>query len=98
MAVVCTVVAWFMLPSQYKIDGPDGRKLSWDDAVKLAKQEGINLDISRGPQIGFWLTIAGAVLAIAGGVLLMAAGKKAAVALPPVPPPPPPVAPPSPER
>lgn len=92
VAIVCAAVAWFLLPGQYKIDGPNGQKLSWDAAIKLAKGNGVTLTISRGPQLGFWLTIVGALVAIAGGALLLVAGRRAAAATPPVPPPPPPFA------
>ncbi|MEO6886727.1 MAG: hypothetical protein ABI232_10670 [Jatrophihabitantaceae bacterium] len=71
VTVICLIVAWFMLASQYKVDLGTGSKLSWDDASQLAKQNGHTLTISHGPQIGFWLTGVAAVLAIIGGVLMI---------------------------
>ncbi len=68
VAAVCLVIAWFLLTSQYKFELA-GAQLSWDDFAARLKAAGGSL--SRGPQIGYWLSVAAAVLAIVGGVLIM---------------------------
>lgn len=80
VTIVCLIIAWFMLPSQYKIDLGTGGKLSWDDASDLAKENGHTLVISHGPEIGFWLTGVAALLAIIGGVLMILAARNSAAA------------------
>ena len=87
VAVVCVVIAWFVVTSQYRFtDG--GKSYGWDGYIKLAKASGVDLQLSRGPQAGLWLTVAGGVIAIVGGVLLLLAGRAAAASSTPVPPPP----------
>lgn len=101
VALVCTVISWFLVKSQYKFS-ENGRNYSWDDYIKLAKASGITLNISRSPQIGFFLTIAAALVAIVGGALMLATHKNSPSASGPTvsqvgyqPPPPPASQPPS---
>lgn len=86
VAVVCAVIAWFVVTSQYRFtDG--GKSYGWDGYINLAKASGVDLELSRGPQAGLWFTVAGGVIAIVGGVLLLLAGRAAAASPSPVPPP-----------
>lgn len=79
VALVCVVIAWFVVKSQYRFtDG--GKTYGWSGYIKFAKQAGVDLELSRGPQIGLWLTVAGGVIAIVGGVLLLLAGRAASAA------------------
>lgn len=76
-ALVCLVIAWFLVASQYKFALTDGETLSFEDYRSRLEQLGGSL--SRGPQPGYWLTLAGAVLAIVAGlVLLVQAGPRRA--------------------
>ena len=68
VSLVCLLIAWFLVTSQYKFQVP-GRTYSWDDFEKLG------VTLSRGPQIGYWLTLVAGVLAIVGGVLMLLAAK-----------------------
>jgi hypothetical protein len=77
VSLVCAVIGWFLVKSQYKFPGPNGTNLSWDDFIKAAKDAGINIELSRGPQIGYFLTIAAALLAIVAGVLMILAARTA---------------------
>jgi hypothetical protein len=69
VSLVCLLIAWFLVTSQYKFG--DGR--SWDQYEKALRDVGATL--SRGPQIGYWLTLVAGVLAIVGGVLTLLAAK-----------------------
>ena len=81
VALVGVVIAWFVVTSQYRFtDG--GKTYGWSGYIKFAKQAGVDLRLSRGPQVGLWLTVAGGVIAIAGGVLLLLAGRAASAAAP----------------
>lgn len=64
VALGAAVIAWFLVPSQYD-NIPSDAGGSWDGAGKLG------IDMTRGPQIGYWLTIAAAVIALIGGVLML---------------------------
>jgi len=76
VSLVCVVIAWFLVKSQYKFkDG--GISYSWDNYIKAAKDAGFKLELSRGPQVGYFLTIAAAVLAIVAGVLMILAARRA---------------------
>ena len=81
VALVCVVIAWFVVKSQYRFtDG--GKTYGWSGYIKFAKASGVDLELSRGPQVGLWLTVAGGVIAIAGGVLLLLAGRAASTSAP----------------
>jgi len=75
VSLACAVVGWFLVKSQYKFPGPNGKDLGWDDFIKAAKALGVNVELSRGPQIGYFLTIAAAILAIVAGVLMILAAR-----------------------
>jgi hypothetical protein len=79
VSAVCLVIAWFLVTSRYTFNG-----LSWDELDKRLAALGGSL--SRGPQIGYFLTIAAAALAIIGGVLMMTVSKEKASADSPTPP------------
>lgn len=64
VSVLCLVIAWFLVPTQYQFGSQ-----SWDDFEKDVDSVGGSL--SQGPQFGYWLTVAAAVLAIVCGVLIM---------------------------
>jgi len=83
VAAVCLVVAWFLVPGQYD-DVPSDAGGSWSGAEKMG------IDMSRGPQIGYWLTVVGTALAIVTGILMMVLKGKETPAgpLPGMPPPP----------
>lgn len=82
VSAVCVVVAWFMEKSQYKFtDG--ATTYSWDGYISAAKAQGVNLSLSQGPKIGFFLTVAAAVLALVAGGLMLAMRPKEAIAAPP---------------
>jgi hypothetical protein len=68
VSAVCLLIAWFLVTTQYKFE-LDGSELSWNDFESKLKAVGGSL--SRGPQIGYWLTAAAALVAIVGGVLMM---------------------------
>ena len=68
VSAVCLLIAWFFVTSQYKFD-LNGTELSWDDFAARLKAAGGSL--TKGPQIGYWLSVAAAALAIVGGVLIM---------------------------
>ncbi len=70
VSAVCVVIAWFLVTSQYSFE-LDGTQLSWNDFA--SKLKAIGGSLSRGPQIGYWLTGAAAIVAIVGGVLMMLA-------------------------
>ena len=68
VSAVCLTIAWFLVTSQYKFE-LNGTELSWNDFESRLKAVGGSL--SRGPQIGYWLTAAAALVAIVGGVLML---------------------------
>jgi hypothetical protein len=75
----CMVIAWFLVLGQYTIQDP-----STGDTEHLKTfASAVGATLSRGPQIGFWLTGVAAVLAIVAGVVLMVTSKDAP--LPPAP-------------
>jgi hypothetical protein len=76
-SLISTIVAWFFVKSQYTFK-EGGRDYSWDDYIKLAKAAGVKLELSRGPQVGYFLTIAAGVVAVVGGVLMILAVRGAA--------------------
>jgi Co/Zn/Cd efflux system component len=57
--------AWILVPHQYK---------QWDEIQSEVRSIGGTL--SRGPQIGFFLTVAAAILALVGGAVLIAAHRR----------------------
>lgn len=77
ITLVCTIVAWFLVKTQYKFNEA-GHKYSWDDYIKAAKAAGVKLELSRGPQIGYFLTIAAGVVAIIGGLLMVLSARGSA--------------------
>lgn len=85
VSVVCLVIAWFLVTTQYKFTA-NGIEYSWGDFESKIKAAGGSL--SRGPQIGYWLTLAGAILALIAGVVMLVQAKTApAVQRPTLPPP-----------
>ncbi len=68
VSALCLVIAWFFVTSQYKFE-LNGTELSWDDFAARLKAAGGSL--TKGPQIGYWLSAAAAVVAIVGGLLIM---------------------------
>jgi uncharacterized membrane protein len=64
VCVVCLVIAWFFVSTQYRFGA-----MSWNDFESRLKAVGGSL--SRGPQIGYWVTAAAALVAIVGGVLML---------------------------
>lgn len=94
-SLICLVIAWVMVTSQYKFT-LNGTEYSWSDFESKVKAAGGTL--SRGPQFGYWLTLAGALLAVIAGIVMLVQAKSAAPAGTPTPPPPgayPPAQPPS---
>ena len=81
VSAVCLVIAWFLVTSQYTFNG-----LSWNELQK--RLSAVHGTLSRGPQVGYFLTIAAAALAIIGGVLMMTMSGKPAPAAGTTPPPP----------
>ena len=86
VSLVAVVIAWFLVPGQFD-DVPADAGGSWDGAERMG------IDMSRGPQLGYWLTVVAALLAIVAGVLMLALRDKSAdnppnafVAPPPAPP------------
>lgn len=79
VSAACLLAAWFLLPSQYRVDDGTGtgHKISWDDAISRAKDLGVDAKIGHGPQIGFWLTAAAAALAVVTGLVLLSSHKSA---------------------
>ena len=71
VSLVCVVIAWFLVPTQYKFTTASGGKVSWNDELDRLRAEGLDVSFSRGPQIGYFLTIAAAVLAIVAGALML---------------------------
>lgn len=69
VALVCVVIAWFLVPGQYHFITTDGTSFSWHDLQRHG------LKMGRGPQIGFYLTIVAGVLAIVGGIAMLATAK-----------------------
>ena len=68
ISLAAVVIAWFMVPSQYSFsDG--GREYSWDDYIKAIQGlDGVDsAGISRAPQLGYFLTVAAALVALIGG-------------------------------
>jgi hypothetical protein len=65
-AAIVLVVTWFLLPSSYTFTGG----MSW------AALERAGFDLRRGPQIGYFLTVAAAVLAICCGATLAVVGRR----------------------
>lgn len=73
ISVVCMIIAWFLVIGQYEITDPTtGSKTSLKSFASS-----VGATTSQGPQVGYWLTGAGAVLAIVAGVLMIAAARKA---------------------
>lgn len=59
------------MPHQYTFD-VDGKKYSWNKLIDTLKQNGVkDVDISYGPQAGYWLTIVGAAIALIAGALML---------------------------
>lgn len=77
LSLVCVIIAWFLVKTQYKFKD-NGKSYSWDDYIKLAKDSGVKLELSRGPQIGYFLTIAAGLVAIIAGVLMVLAARTGA--------------------
>jgi hypothetical protein len=75
------VLGWVLLPSQYHVR-VNGLALSWN-GLRL-----LGVEVSRSPQLGFYLTAAAAALAVVGGLLLRSTTPDTAVArtAPPWPP------------
>ncbi|GAB2486046.1 hypothetical protein [Jatrophihabitans fulvus] len=86
VAIVAVVVSYFLLPSQYTFtDG--AREYSWDEAIRRFESLGAkDVELSQGPQIGFWLTVAAGVIAIIGGILMLVTRSKPVAAGAPTPP------------
>ncbi len=70
VSLVCVVIAWFLVPTQYKFT-EQGQKVSWNDELDRLHAAGVNASFSRGPQVGYFLTIAAAVLALVAGALML---------------------------
>ena len=70
VSLVCVVIAWFLVPTQYKFT-EQGQKVSWNDELDRLHAAGIDASFSRGPQLGYFLTIAAAVLALVAGALML---------------------------
>lgn len=79
IALVCCVIAWFLVPSNYYFDTRLGR-LSSSKLISDAQANGHSASLDRGPQIGYYLTIAAAVIAIVAGVLMLVMRDKTAQA------------------
>jgi hypothetical protein len=79
VSLVCLLIAWFLVTTQYKFE-LNGSEYSWSDFEAKLKTAGATL--SRGPQIGYWLTLVGALLAIVAGVVLLVQAKSSAPAQP----------------
>jgi hypothetical protein len=84
VALVCLVIAWFLVTTQYKFTLA-GTEYSWNDFEAKVKQAGGTL--SRGPGIGFWLTLVGGLLAVIAGVVMLMQAKATAPPPPQLPPP-----------
>jgi hypothetical protein len=63
VSLVCVTIAWFLVPQQFN-NVPSDAGGSWDGAEKLG------IDMTRGPQLGYWLTAAAAILTILAGIAL----------------------------
>lgn len=92
VAVVAVLVSYFLLPSQYKFSVPGQGDLSWDDATAFLKRNtgASSVELSQGPQIGFWLTVVAGALSIIAGVLMLVTRSKVTPAGGATPPPAPP--------
>lgn len=76
VSLVAMLIAWAFVPSQYKFTD-SGREYSWDDFKKLLVNAGVtNVDLSRGAQAGYWLTVAGAIVVLVGGILMLVTRRK----------------------
>jgi NADH:ubiquinone oxidoreductase subunit 6 (subunit J) len=75
VAVLCLVIAWFLVPAQYHFS-VSGARYDW------AEVERIGIDLSRGPQFGFVLTGAAVALAMVSGALMMVMAHPVAVISP----------------
>lgn len=75
VSLVCLLIAWFMVTSQYKFTA-GGTEYSWDDFESKIKAAGGTL--GRGPGIGFWLTLVAGVLAIVAGIVILVQAKSTA--------------------
>jgi hypothetical protein len=64
-AAVVLGLTWLLLPNSYSFTGT-----TWDRLNALGHQ------LTRGPQVGYFIGIAAAVLAIVCGVLLLVAGRR----------------------
>jgi hypothetical protein len=85
-SLVCLVIAWLLVTTQYKF-ALGGSEYSWSDFEHQLKAHGATL--SRGPQLGYWLTSAGAVLAIIAGALMLGRARTSSATGPVGAPPPP---------
>jgi hypothetical protein len=74
ISLVCTVIAWFLVTTQYRFKD-EGKTYSWNEYIKLAKSVGAKLELQRGPQLGYFLTIVAGILAIIAGVLMVLAAR-----------------------
>lgn len=71
VSLVAAGIAWFLVPNQFD-NIPSDAGGSWDGAAQMG------IDMSRGPQVGYWLTIVAALLSIVGGALMYAMRDKTA--------------------
>lgn len=69
IAVATAVIAWFLVPGQYHFTA-GATTLSWHDLQDRG------LAMSRGPQIGFFLTIVAGVLAVIAGIAVRVQGTR----------------------
>jgi hypothetical protein len=76
VSLVCVIIAWFLVPTQYKFT-EQGQKVSWNDELDRLHAAGVDASFSRGPQVGYFLTIAAAVLAVVAGALMLLLRSKA---------------------
>lgn len=79
VSLVCLLIAWFLVTTQYKFT-VGGQEYSWNDFESKLKTAGGTL--GRGPQIGYWLTLVGALLAIVAGVVMLVQAKSSTPAQP----------------
>lgn len=67
VSLVCLLYAYLVLPQQYSFGGK-----SWTYALGQAQERyGYGTQFHRGPQVGFWLTLAAATVALVAGCVLL---------------------------